>query len=162
MARKLSPPRPAKCGTQPAHESLLSRRLKAPPPAVGIPLNSAWAKPGGTRVAETLDGEHESRLLKKRTRELRFRGRVGYSNRCATCSSHAGMPGSPAWRGERDIGKSGDYPRDLLSAPRAQAQERAQELAPVVAEIRAAGASSLRAIAAGLNDRGIPTAHGAA
>jgi hypothetical protein len=28
-------------------------------------MNSAWAEPERTRVAETLDSEHESRLLKK-------------------------------------------------------------------------------------------------
>jgi DNA invertase Pin-like site-specific DNA recombinase len=48
----------------------------------------------------------------------------------------------------------------LAPVYRAQAAERAQELAPVVAEIRSAGASSLRAIAAGLNARGITTAQG--
>jgi Recombinase len=32
--------------------------------------------------------------------------------------------------------------------------------APVIAELKAAGATSLRAIAAGLNKRGIPTARG--
>lgn len=48
----------------------------------------------------------------------------------------------------------------LAPAHRAQAMERAQALAPVVAEIRAAGASTLREIAAGLNARGIPTPKG--
>jgi hypothetical protein len=48
-----------------AHESLLNRRPKAPPPAVGIAMNSAWAKPERTHVGEALDGVHESRLLKK-------------------------------------------------------------------------------------------------
>jgi hypothetical protein len=47
-----------------AHESLLNRRPKAPPPAVGIAMNSAWAKPERTHVGEALDGVHESRLLK--------------------------------------------------------------------------------------------------
>jgi transposase len=41
-----------------------------------------------------------------------------------------------------------------------RAAERAADLAPIIAEIRAAGATSLRAIAAGLNERGIPTARG--
>jgi DNA invertase Pin-like site-specific DNA recombinase len=50
----------------------------------------------------------------------------------------------------------------LAPAYRAEALERAQVLAPVVAEIRAAGASSLRAIAAELNARGIVTAQGKA
>ena len=37
---------------------------------------------------------------------------------------------------------------------------RATDLAPIIAELRAAGATSLRAIAAGLNERSIPTARG--
>jgi DNA invertase Pin-like site-specific DNA recombinase len=48
----------------------------------------------------------------------------------------------------------------LAPAYRAQAVERAQALAPVVSEIRAAGASSLREIAAGLNARSILTPRG--
>jgi DNA invertase Pin-like site-specific DNA recombinase len=48
----------------------------------------------------------------------------------------------------------------LAPANRAQAVARAQALAPMVAEVRAAGASSLREIAAGLNARGITTAQG--
>ena len=34
------------------------------------------------------------------------------------------------------------------------------DLAPIIGELQAAGAASLRAIAAGLNERGIPTARG--
>jgi DNA invertase Pin-like site-specific DNA recombinase len=37
---------------------------------------------------------------------------------------------------------------------------RAADLMPTIAELQAAGATSLRAIAAGLNERGIPTARG--
>jgi hypothetical protein len=40
------------------------------------------------------------------------------------------------------------------------AAARAADIAPIIAEVQAAGATSLRAIAAGLNDRGIPTARG--
>jgi DNA invertase Pin-like site-specific DNA recombinase len=40
------------------------------------------------------------------------------------------------------------------------AAERASVVAPVITELQAAGATSLRAIAAGLNERGIPTARG--
>jgi hypothetical protein len=40
------------------------------------------------------------------------------------------------------------------------AAERAIGLAPIIAEIRAAGAATLREIAAGLNERGVPTARG--
>jgi hypothetical protein len=38
------------------------------------------------------------------------------------------------------------------------AAARAADLAPVIAELQASGATSLRAIASALNDRGIPTA----
>jgi len=42
------------------------------------------------------------------------------------------------------------------------AAERAADIAPVIKELQAAGKTSLRAIAAGLNDRGVPTARGGA
>jgi DNA invertase Pin-like site-specific DNA recombinase len=41
-----------------------------------------------------------------------------------------------------------------------RADARAADLMPTIAELQAAGATSLRAIAAGLNERGIPTARG--
>jgi DNA invertase Pin-like site-specific DNA recombinase len=40
------------------------------------------------------------------------------------------------------------------------AQQRASDLQPVIAELRSAGAVSLAQVAAGLNERGIPTARG--
>lgn len=46
------------------------------------------------------------------------------------------------------------------AATKAKADSRAWDLAPVIEEVRAAGAVSLRDIAAGLNARGIPTARG--
>lgn len=46
------------------------------------------------------------------------------------------------------------------AAGKATANARASDLGPIVAEIRATGASSLREIAAGLNERAIPTARG--
>ena len=42
----------------------------------------------------------------------------------------------------------------------AAAQQRAADLAPIIAEVRSAGAVSLAQIADGLNQRGIPTARG--
>jgi hypothetical protein len=45
---------------------LLNRRLSALSPAVGVvQKHSAWAEPGRRRSIKTLDGEHESLLLKK-------------------------------------------------------------------------------------------------
>jgi hypothetical protein len=50
------------------------------------------------------------------------------------------------------------------AAGRAAVQERvrsrAQDLAPTIQELQAAGCESLRAIAAGLEERGIPAARG--
>jgi len=43
---------------------------------------------------------------------------------------------------------------------RERAKQRAAELAPIIAELRARGATTLQAIAAGLNERGIATARG--
>ena len=42
----------------------------------------------------------------------------------------------------------------------ARADARAADLAPIIAELRAAGVTSLRDIAAEMNRRGIPTASG--
>ena len=51
--------------------------------------------------------------------------------------------------------------RELGRARRTMlAGERAADLRPTIADLRASGASSLRQIAAGLNKRGIPTARG--
>ena len=54
--------------------------------------------------------------------------------------------------------------RECLLAARAArariASEHAAVVAPIIAELRAAGATSLRAIAAGLNQRGVPTSQG--
>ncbi len=60
-------------------------------------------------------------------------------------------------RGTR-LGRNGA--ERLAPAYRAEAVERARALAPVVAEVRAGGASSLREIAARLNARGVVTAQG--
>jgi DNA invertase Pin-like site-specific DNA recombinase len=47
-----------------------------------------------------------------------------------------------------------------VEALQARANSRAADIAPIIAELQAAGAESLRAIAEGLNDAGIPTARG--
>jgi hypothetical protein len=43
----------------------------------------------------------------------------------------------------------------------ARAEARAADLAPIITDVQAAGATTLQAIAAELNRRGIPTATGA-
>jgi DNA invertase Pin-like site-specific DNA recombinase len=60
-------------------------------------------------------------------------------------------------RGSRLTAKA----RQAGNAAKAEAAcNRAADVAPVIAELQAAGAESLRAVAAGLNARGIPTARG--
>ncbi len=46
------------------------------------------------------------------------------------------------------------------AAKTAMASARAADLAPIIADLKATGAVTLRQLAAGLNDRGIPTARG--
>jgi hypothetical protein len=46
------------------------------------------------------------------------------------------------------------------AAVQARARNRALDLAPIIQELQAAGCESLRAIAAGLEERGIPTPRG--
>jgi hypothetical protein len=57
-------------------------------------------------------------------------------------------------RRERSLGEAGRKART------ARADARASELAPIIAELREAGVTSLRTIAAELNARGVPTARG--
>jgi hypothetical protein len=53
-----------------------------------------------------------------------------------------------------------DHARGGSEAIAEHAKARAADLAPTITELQAAGATSLREIAAGLNERGIPTARG--
>ena len=47
-----------------------------------------------------------------------------------------------------------------MEVRRKQADERARLVAPIIAELRASGATSLRDIARGLNERGVRTPRG--
>jgi DNA invertase Pin-like site-specific DNA recombinase len=47
-----------------------------------------------------------------------------------------------------------------VQALQARADAKAADLAPIIEELRATGKTSLRAIASGLNDAGIPSARG--
>ena len=51
-------------------------------------------------------------------------------------------------------------PQGRKAGREANAHIAAEGAGPVIAELQNAGATSLRAIAAGLNERGIPTARG--
>lgn len=57
--------------------------------------------------------------------------------------------------------KLGTYGKELAKLNKQAAADRARALAPVIAEIRAGGAQSVRAVTDELNRRGIPSARGA-
>jgi DNA invertase Pin-like site-specific DNA recombinase len=89
--------------------------------------------------------EHEAKVISERTKgalaAARLRGiQLGGYNKHPHLSAKARKAGQ--------------------EANRAKATARATDLAPIITELQAAGATSLRAIAAGLNERGIPTARG--
>ena len=65
--------------------------------------------------------------------------------------------GKPENLRDQDVGRvRGRAQRTVVAG------ERASDLRPIIADVQASGASSLRQIAAGLNQRGIPTARGGA
>jgi DNA invertase Pin-like site-specific DNA recombinase len=62
--------------------------------------------------------------------------------------------------GDRGVKPSAKVRAKAVAAIEARASTRAADIAPTIAELQAAGATSLRAIAAGLNAKRIPTARG--
>jgi DNA invertase Pin-like site-specific DNA recombinase len=62
--------------------------------------------------------------------------------------------------GDRGVAMTTKTRKAGQEANRARAAARAADIAPIIADLQAAGATSLQAIADGLNDRSIPTARG--
>jgi DNA invertase Pin-like site-specific DNA recombinase len=62
--------------------------------------------------------------------------------------------------GDRGVAPTAKMRAKGRAVLQARANSRAVDIAPIVAELQAAGATSLRAIADGLNAKGIPTARG--
>ena len=72
------------------------------------------------------------------------------------------MPLSTAWDAKRLRGVNQRLEDQLMKLQPSQSGHLNRAFNLLAAELRAAGATSLRAIAAGLNERGIPTARGGA
>jgi DNA invertase Pin-like site-specific DNA recombinase len=88
--------------------------------------------------------EEESRLISERTKAaLPAAKRRGIKL--------GGWRGKPMQKRVRKMG---------TEALQEQADLKARDIAPVIKELQAAGAESLRAIAEGLNAQGVPTARG--
>jgi DNA invertase Pin-like site-specific DNA recombinase len=88
--------------------------------------------------------EHEARVISERTKAAL----AAAKRRGVTLGGYRGGTITKAMR------KAATATREK------RADDRAADLAPTIAELQAAGATSLRAIAAGLNARQIPTANG--
>lgn len=103
----------------------------------------------------------EREMISKRTREALAAKRVYYAGlseaqRAALrASGKATQLGNPAHLSRHEVGRALGRARQQVIA-----NNRAADLAPIISDIRAAGASSLRKIAAGLNERGIPAPRG--
>src|SRR5580700_2625623 len=88
--------------------------------------------------------EEERRMISRRTKDA-----LGAAKRRGTKLG-----------GDRGVMPSRKTSAMGVAALQTRANSRAADIAPIIAELQAAGAESLRAIADGLNHAGIPTARG--
>jgi DNA invertase Pin-like site-specific DNA recombinase len=88
--------------------------------------------------------EEERRMISKRTKEA------------LAAAKRRGVE----LGGDRGVVPSRKARKLAIETLRARANNRAADIAPIIADLQAGGAESLRAIAEGLNEAGIPTARG--
>lgn len=105
--------------------------------------------------------QHERELISKRTKEAleaaKRRGVQlgGIRHKLLGKDEH----GNKIY-GEQVINVSEETGKRAVRALQKRADAKAADLAPIIKELQAAGKTSLRAIAEGLNEQGIPTARG--
>jgi DNA invertase Pin-like site-specific DNA recombinase len=95
--------------------------------------------------------EEEGRMISKRTKDA-----------LAALAARGKKLGGIRYRkadGLQAVG-SAESTAIAVAAKQARADERAAQILPTIKKLQEAGAVSLRAIAAGLNEQGIPTARG--
>ena len=88
--------------------------------------------------------EEERRMISKRTKEA------------LAAAKRRGIK----LGGDRGVVPSKKTRKLAIEALQARAHAKAADIAPIIRELQASGVESLRAIADGLNERGIPTARG--
>lgn len=108
-----------------------------------------------------LVAEEEGRAISARTRAALAQKREFYSQLTDEQRAELRTAGKATQLGgDRGAVLTAAAKTKGVEVRKAKAQGRAMDLAPILAEIRAAGATSLQQVADALNDRGIPTARG--
>ena len=101
--------------------------------------------------------EHEREMISKRTKDALAAAKARGVKLGGVRPKHV-----EKWGERGNLPAVGDKGREISRTVRiAKANDRLSLVAPIVREIRASGVTSLRQIAAALNERGIPTPRGA-
>lgn len=107
--------------------------------------------------------EHEAKMISERTKAALARKKVQYAQMTADQRAELLTKGKAiSLGGYRGVSPDKAAYEASLSIRKAGAKARAADLAPVIAQLRAEGVTSLGGLAKALTERGIPTARGEA
>ncbi len=105
--------------------------------------------------------DEERRLISRRTKEALARKREWYASLTQEQRTELRRKGKATSLGGYRGAIISDEAREMSrKARQARSEARATDLAPTIAELQAAGVTSLGGLARGLMERGIPTARG--